>query len=93
MLATIQPPTRPAPAENDPVAKARNPKDRGTIREAIRREIERRGLTGYRLVQLLEGKVSRTAVYRFLSTEGATMDVRTAEEFLKLLDLDVVSRS
>jgi len=72
------------------MARPRKSQPSGTIRDAIRREIERRGLTGYRLVQMLEGRVSRTAVYRFLSTDGATMDVRTAEAFLEVLDLGVV---
>lgn len=72
------------------MARPRNPKAGGAIRDSIRREIERRGLTGYKLVQMLDGRVSRTAVYRFLSTDGATMDVRTAEAFLDVLNLGVV---
>lgn len=59
------------------------------IRDAIRKEIERRGLSGYAMVELLHGRVSRTAVYRFLSDGGST-DVATAEAFLDVLKLRIV---
>lgn len=63
----------------------------GTIREAIRKEVAARGLTGYQMVEALRGKVSRTAVYRFLS-DGGTTDVATAEAFLEVLDLTVAKK-
>jgi len=64
-------------------------KMRSPIRDAIRAEVKRRKLTGYQLVESLRGKVSRTAVYRFLA-DGGTTDVATAEAFLGILDIRVV---
>jgi len=63
----------------------------GSIREAIRVEVANRNLSGYRLVKMLDGQVSRTAIYRFLAGDGASTDVATAEKFLEVLDLRVVS--
>ena len=63
-------------------------KDPGPIRAAIMAEIEKQKLTGYRLVELLKGKVSRTAVYRFIS-DGASCDVETAEEFFGVLGIKI----
>lgn len=62
----------------------------GPIRAAIRDAVDARGLSGYRLVQLLNGRVSRTAVYRFLSGDGASTDVATAEQFVEVLGLRLV---
>jgi hypothetical protein len=62
----------------------------GPIRVAIRKAIKNRGLSGYRLVKMLDGKVSRTAVYRFLSEDGASTDVATAEKFVEVLGLRMV---
>lgn len=62
-------------------------KKEGPIRAAIRAEVAARGLSGYRLVKMLDGEVSRTAVYRFLSGDGASTDVATAEKFVEVLDL------
>jgi ribosome-binding protein aMBF1 (putative translation factor) len=59
------------------------------IRDAIRRAVKARGMTGYRLAKELSGKVSRTAVYRFLR-DGKTTDVATAEAFFEVLGLRVV---
>jgi len=70
---------------------AKTEKKKHGIRDAVLRAVKEKGLSGYRLAQMLEGKVSRTAVYRFLS-DGANTDVSTAEAFLDVLDLAVVSR-
>ena len=60
----------------------------GPIRAAIMAEIAKQELTGYRLVEMLKGKVSRTAVYRFIS-DGASCDVETAEEFFGVLGIKI----
>jgi len=72
-------------------AKAKKSVGGGVIRAAIVNEVKARGLTGYQMVGLLEGKVSRTAVYRFLS-DGGTTDIATAEAFFNVLDLTVVKK-
>lgn len=61
------------------------------IRDAIRKAAKAKGLTGYQLVEALRGKVSRTAVYRFLA-DGGTTDVATAEAFFGVLGLRVVEK-
>lgn len=58
------------------------------IRDAIRAEIKARKLSGYQVAEALRGKVSRTAVYRFLA-DGGTTDVATAEAFMNYLDLRI----
>lgn len=65
---------------------------RKTIREAILAEVKRRKLTGYAMVKALAGRVSRTAVYRFLN-DGGSCDVDTAQAFLDVLGIDVVAPS
>lgn len=59
------------------------------IRGRILATIESRGLTGYRLAEMLKGRVSRTAVYRFIS-DGVNSDVATAEAFVEVLGLELV---
>ena len=61
------------------------------IRDSIRAAVKKKGLTGYQLVEALRGKVSRTAVYRFLA-DGGTTDVATAEAFFAVLGLRVVEK-
>lgn len=59
------------------------------IRSAILKAVEDRGLSGYRLAEMLKGRVSRTAVYRFIAGESNT-DVSTAEAFAEVLGLELV---
>ncbi len=67
----------------------RKKKAKSPIRDAIRAEVKRRKMTGYQMVEALAGKVSRTAVYRFLA-DGGTTDVATAEAFLDVLGIRFV---
>jgi hypothetical protein len=61
------------------------------IRDAIMAAVKKKEMTGYRLVEALRGKVSRTSVYRFLSN-GGTTNVATAEAFFEILGLCVVEK-
>lgn len=81
------------------IAKKKSPKSSrkkksatpGRARRAIDARIKERGLTGYQVAEALSKKVSRTAVYRFMS-DGATTNLRTIEAFLDFLELDVVPK-
>jgi ribosome-binding protein aMBF1 (putative translation factor) len=66
-------------------------KHKSPIRDAIRKAIADQGLSGYRLAAMLDGKVSRTAVYRFIG-DGANTDVSTAEAFMEVLGLKLVAK-
>jgi len=56
------------------------------IRDAIMAEVERRGLNAYQLWKLVEGKVSRTTVYQFM-TGNTSLTTETATHILSALSL------
>ena len=60
-----------------------------SIRDAIRERMKTLELSAYEMTKRLQGRVSRTAVYRFVNDGGST-DVATAEAFLSDLGLKVV---
>lgn len=62
------------------------------IRSEVEKALKRQGYSGYTFAQALKGKVSRTAVYRYLS-DGASTSVETIEHMMKLLGLKIVSKS
>ena len=73
-------------------SKSKSRKKSGSpIRDAIHAAVKAKQLKGSDLVDALEGRVSRTAVYRFLA-DGGTTDVETAEAFFDVLGLSVATK-
>jgi DNA-binding phage protein len=60
-----------------------------SIRDAIRERMKTLELSAYEMTKRLQGRVSRTAVYRFVN-DGGSPHVATAEAFLSDLGLKVV---
>lgn len=72
-------------------SRKKSPKASSPIRDAISKAFDRKNFTVYTFSRALEGKVSRTAVYRYFS-DGATTNVATIEAMMDLLDLKIVSK-
>ena len=69
-------------------AKTKKVETQSVIRDAIRFRMKTLYLSAYEMTKRLDGRVSRTAVYRFLNDGGST-DVATAEAFLSDLGLKI----
>ena len=59
------------------------------IRQAIIKERDRRGLTNYRLAQMVKGQIHPSAVYRFLNGQIPLNSIRTSA-LLDALGLKIV---